>query len=491
MAEELAECPVCRDHYSLRIRKPIKCPACHFTCCMACMRQYILSSVTEPACMECRMQFQYEFLLEHLPSSFWHKEYKEFRKDMLLAREESRIPETQGCIVRIHRKDQFYQAMEVYRKKMDRMRRFYSRMLDRFNRMTNMIAAESRGDLVIPDDHPFFAHFDENDRPLMNEKHEMLCMVLVGGEEEETAIASRARNESVASTWLHACPRDDCRGFLRGDQNRCPLCRARVCNQCLCLLPSSTLAAEDLEETTAHECQREDLETVELLRQNTRPCPTCSMSIYKISGCDQMWCTQCRTPFSWRTGQKINQTIHNPHYYEWMQRQAADGTTVAPRELMDIPCGGLPSIHQIQLFPPWSCEWFYDLHQTIIHTEHVVLPRSQQQHQPPHNNNDAEKELRIAYLLNRISRSEWKTELYRREKVRQKHAQYSQILQTFIAVSSDWMRRMIIEQENVALHNELRQMIEFLRYINQQIIHLNHRYKSSLSLLPNTLMIRW
>ena len=52
-----------------------------------------------------------------------------------------------------------------------------------------------------------------------------------------------------------------------------------------------------------------------------------------VKNCDQMWCTQCHTAFSWKTG-KIETTIHNPHFYEW-QRQ--NGTVV--RNPNDIECG--------------------------------------------------------------------------------------------------------------------------------------------------------
>ena len=61
-----------------------------------------------------------------------------------------------------------------------------------------------------------------------------------------------------------------------------------------------------------------------------------------LSNCDQMYCTQCQTAFSWRTGKIETGTIHNPHYYEF-QRKMNGG--VAPRVAGDNPCGGLPNYY--------------------------------------------------------------------------------------------------------------------------------------------------
>lgn len=189
-----------------------------------------------------------------------------------------------------------------------------------------------------------------------------------------------------------------------------------------------------------------------------------------------MWCTQCRTPFSWKTGLKINETIHNPHFYDWMK----NGGTEAARNPMDIPCGGLPSLGQLEaVFPRKYRDWMYRVHRAILHVEQVVIPRSQTQR----NMNDNEKDLRIQYLMNRISKNDWRDELYRREKVRQKHDQYCQIMQTFVAVASDWMRRMVIECPR-DLELPMAEMNRFFRYIHHQIRKLNLRFKSSLQDLP-------
>ena len=103
--------------------------------------------------------------------------------------------------------------------------------------------------------------------------------------------------------------------------------------------------------------------------------------------------------------------------------------------------------------------------------------------------NDNFKSLRVNYLLKHFSRDQWKDQLYIQEKHRQKHLQYIQILQTFIAVSADWLRRMVLElpQGNL-LKEQIDGIKKFVKYIDEQVNHLNKRYKSSLSSVPYQLI---
>jgi hypothetical protein len=129
-----------------------------------------------------------------------------------------------------------------------------------------------------------------------------------------------------ADTVGRKCPDEKCRGFL-SSQWKCGMCDKWTCPDCH-VIKGTRRDAE-------HTCDPDVRATAQFLAKDTKPCPKCSTPIHKIEGCDQMWCTQCHTAFSWRKG-TIETRIHNPHYYEW-QRQQNGGA--APRNLGDFECG--------------------------------------------------------------------------------------------------------------------------------------------------------
>lgn len=108
--------------------------------------------------------------------------------------------------------------------------------------------------------------------------------------------------------FVRRCAQKGCRGFL-DLAGKCALCGGMTCRDCWVGLAS----------VGSHVCCASDL----LIAAETKPCPTCQVPIYRIDGCYQMWCTQCRTAFSWTTGQVEVGMIHNPHYLEWQRRQGS------------------------------------------------------------------------------------------------------------------------------------------------------------------------
>jgi len=119
------------------------------------------------------------------------------------------------------------------------------------------------------------------------------------------------------------CPVNDCKGYIFTYTGKCGLCDIQICRKCHVIVNDEN-----------HVCNQDDIETVKLIYDESKPCPKCTARISKIDGCDQMYCVQCKTAFSWRTGKIEKGRIHNPHYYDELRRL---NNGVIPREPGDNP----------------------------------------------------------------------------------------------------------------------------------------------------------
>jgi len=141
----------------------------------------------------------------------------------------------------------------------------------------------------------------------------------------------RDLNHTVAEkkTFVMPCSYNDCKGML-STQYKCGMCQKYTCKDC----------HEPKEEE--HKCNPDTVATAAAIKKDTRPCPSCNTRIYKIEGCDQMWCTHCKTPFSWDTGKIVpaGQRLHNPHAIDFLKSNSGGVGIRAPGDLV---CGGLIS----------------------------------------------------------------------------------------------------------------------------------------------------
>jgi len=272
------QCSVCIENFTKIQRRPIDCPGCDFSVCKECVQKFILSTPNEPQCMNCKAAWTFGFVCKNTSHAFVNGPFKDHRKQTMWERELSQMPQTQAAIT-----EEKEAKLELTRLEME-----YNAIDQERQRRISEIHAEYRIKTV----------------PLKNQIQNFRI--------------KKTRKAPTRSNFIRRCSDEECRGFL-SQRWKCGLCDKKTCKDCL-----QCITGDD------HECNDDDVETAKLLAEDTKPCPGCAVMITKINGCDQMWCPSCHVAFSWRHGTIDTGTNHNPHYYQHLRAQTADG--VIPRD---------------------------------------------------------------------------------------------------------------------------------------------------------------
>ena len=194
-------------------------------------------------------------------------------------------------------------------------------------------------------------------------------------------------------------------------------------------------------------------------KKTTKPCPNCGERIFKISGCDQMWCTECKIAFSWNTGAIETNKIHNPHYFEYVRN---NGTLM--RDPNDVQCGGLIQFVDIETqillylrigiihIPTFTDKneylknienKFQKLYGTISHITYNDIPNIRRKI----NEFNDQKELRANYILNKISKQELSRQLYIKDKQRRKNQEILHIYEIISVYGIEFFRNLIHDKD--------------------------------------------
>jgi hypothetical protein len=285
-------------------------------------------------------------------------------------------------------------------------------------------------------------------------------------------LPANGNTSRTGTHFVRACPSEECRGYLN-DTWDCGLCNQHICKDCH--------GVDD--GILSHVCNIDDKATAQLLNKDTRPCPKCSNGIFKITGCDQMWCTMCHTAFDWKTGRLENQ-VHNPHYFEYLRthpigvpRNPAD-TFVCGQEVDRLLTQSV--LGQIRnIFVPKKIEITYIM-ESIIHLRQVQMPRYHT------NNTEDNRELRVQYLCELISEDQFKKMLQRSNKAYEKKQEIHQIMDLFQRTVTEIILRMNLFLRPMALNTiesktvqPFLDEIEALRaYVNQCLDDISITYAS-------------
>lgn len=436
------ECPVCLDKYTAHVRKAVCCPYCNYNVCNVCTKRYLTDGILDAHCMSCRRAWNDEFLDLNFTKAFRTGPYKKHREDVLLDREIGLLPTRQPRVEAVHKLRDVEEQMKKINAELLEWERQRSKIIAKSNGLHARIArytAESKG--AAPP-----------------------AWTLAEGE--------RAQPEKERAKFIMKCPAEDCRGFL-SSAYKCGTCQMWACPDCLVI--------KGAEKDAEHTCDPGQKESVALIVKESRPCPKCGERISKIDGCDQMFCVECHTAFSWNTGQIVTGVIHNPHYYEFLRKQ---GNGVAPRNAGDVPCGGVPYYHHLQR----SLGRISRDSQTTIMAIHRITQEIQDYrlglYQGHFNVND-NGDLGVQYLMQEIDKDRMKQELAKREFKRNKHLAIRAVLEMFVNTSTMMLNNILntppasqeafaptlVEYENLRL------------YVNESLLNISRMKNCSVPLL--------
>jgi hypothetical protein len=327
--------------------------------------------------MSCRKDWSTDFLSSNFTKTFLTTEYRQHNEMKLFDKERNLFPATQPFVERTLK-------------------------ADAINREIGPLEERYR-DLAIQ----------------MRETHITINKLV----EEKSALLSFLHNPKNMKVekreYVHKCPGEDCHGFL-DTKWFCSLCKITVCKAC----------HEPISEN--HKCNPDIVESIKLLNRDSKPCPSCHSIIYKISGCNQMWCTNCHTTWDWATGQIDKGRIHNPEYLKFVRENG-----IIRREHNDNPCGGLPDVADLhyrlsrQNIPKQLRDEISTDLRIVTHVWNIEAPRYMT------DDTTDNLDLRIQYMTNKIDEKKFKQLLYQRHKAIAKKKEFYDIFSTYRDVSID------------------------------------------------------
>jgi hypothetical protein len=404
-----SECSICVENFNASTRKLVQCCYCEFSACRKCVKSYLLDRIEYATCMNCNKEWSRNFLVKNLEKTFITKAYKSHREDILFDREKSFMIATMPIVERL-------KILENDKKEISELTRLIGTLQAKLYDLETVYRRNK--DLENP-----YMSYEE----YMNA---FSCRNRGAGQPTAGAdAAAAAATETTHKHFVRKCTYENCRGFL-STQWKCGLCENWTCPDCF--------EVRGPDKNAPHECNKDNLETAKLIRSDTRNCPKCGEGIYKIEGCDQMFCTSCHTAFSWKTGVIVtNGNIHNPHYYEWQRRVGNNERTYG-----DFECGRQVTHRVINnvIYYLDAIKFTSDKYvrsditnrmRNIIHFHAIVMPGFRidvvQENQ----------DLRIKYLMNEITEAELKSALQKREKRFQYNKEMNALGNTYVTVSTD------------------------------------------------------
>ncbi len=318
--EEEKDCPVCCETFDQYEHASISCSKCGLDCCKACYkRQFLIWN--NPRCIfeDCKHPFEHDFLISKFPKQWVDKTLKDHRKSVLIDIEKAHLPAASEEIARRRQVAKLKSQVDENIKIIKYIRSYFReeqrkeevKYKDEHNRMYREVfnshfkteeeqksqktwqqldvIREETGNILKVTFVSKLASPDE----WLEQKGYTVTMTLKKWKKEADDIYAKnielweqihqldsgVKNEpGKTEIFNFRCPVGECKGYL-DKECVCNICTAVCCKKCMVALD------EKEKDKKKHECKQEDLDSIAYIKKDTKPCPSCSSRISKLSGC--------------------------------------------------------------------------------------------------------------------------------------------------------------------------------------------------------------
>ena len=506
------ECVVCVQPFTSK-RNKIHCN-CGLDVCINCAKRYILDRLELPHCMSCKNRWTKQFLYDNFKPSFVNGEYRKARKKILLDNELAKLPITQEYLeaerafefldknftwdnwnkYKITYDTNIAHSWMIYKKTQDG-NSYQKKMVSKIITIYKVLYNSNRNNKDIEKifrniNHEMITYKNVKMKKYYRsffyikykiDRYRNMWKEFKKGErytEEDDNINDTGPSKNK-SKFIHKCPDKDCKGFV-SSAYKCGLCNKFTCSKCL--------EIKDDTQDAEHICNEDSIKSAEIIKKNTKACPKCGTRIFKINGCDQMWCTSCNTAFNWATGaiyaSKAN--FHNPHYIEWVTQNNGN---VNHNEVNNIiNCGELPNLRVIfrrysKCIDPSINSYHTNksyLKNIYALTSHIIDITIQKLRDKTIIREEKNTDLRIRYMKNEITKKHLAKIARMRDNVIEKNVAMIQILEIFTdTMINQFNNIMRLPKKDVmnAVNTLIDTAFKIRVYCNEQLANISKNYK--------------
>lgn len=413
-------CKICCDTYNMTNKKRIECNKCTFDTCTNCIETYLKTSLVNPQCMKCHTLWNHQFVLSTFGSTFV-KRLLHTQKDILFREQKAFFPHTQEYIHLQMRKTELKSKQSNLKMQIKNLKQELQTTISNIYNINNSMYS-----------------FEYHDRTL--------------------------QKQISTTKYIRICGKNDCKGFVDEKTGTCQLCSAQFCKRCM------------EQKENDHECDEDNILTVELLKKDSKNCPKCSALIHRISGCPDMFCIHCHTAFNWNTLVINERGNSNPHYYEWLRNNNSISNTNRNACGVNLGLYDMTRSHIYKTLSQNNKNVITESLRSIHHRENNMNVFMQNVGSLEYRDNINLSELyttatlacRSKYMKNEISERQFKTNLMKIHKALEYNSHMKDILRVIQTYKQDMIHN-IIYSESFNYENFINEFLNFVEYINDTV----------------------